>query len=683
MTERNYFKNLYYGIYGENSNIDVSGAMFSNTDDKGTGGIILTPSGFNVNIKNDNVFENLIYSIKINGGTVPQITIENNDFIINRNMPGISPIGISIANTSVSSISIKNKNDFNFIYGRFIDIDGNPVNVDIDDNDFTASGFLLYPITIDNAKSDNNFTNNRFYFGSSGHVWDMISLRDCKNFSVKNNTFENSQVNGSHSGFYLSGTSNSIFKNNKIYYPCNGFYVLGSEIVNSNGFCCNLATNSSANQSSFYIANENGQTYFRQNDLKKLTLPGNFGIQYNAGNNWLGANNTAKLVNGDENRANINQFKVDQNNQNGIPNYILPIEIMDKWFKYFGYHPTCGERPDCNIPPLFKKPENPDPPVYPDCEEIVEAYKRLMKIKTGNPDNESELAHYQLESMMMQWKNLFGSQFLEDCLHGVFVINDPDIKTWEKVDSSITDIILIDDTDITVLDDLYDQIEQYISLIDQNEAQQIENPDHQFIIFFNQIANIANNYNQIKTSIETKIRQKAVSLILEINSLNNIMTFMPDKKKVWLTKMNILANGFQSITGREWEDIRAIAMKCPDTIGQAVFQAQSLMQLLGENIVSDGDCSDISPRSSSINHQSEISIFPNPASEYFDFKIGEQNKTNRLQIVSIDNKVVLRKDISGKLFDRIDVSKLNNGIYIVKFENDEEIVRSKKLVIVR
>jgi hypothetical protein len=403
IAQRNSFKNISYGIWGKRSNLEVSGAEFINTDGSVSAGIELKPAGSITKIVDNNYFQNLISAINVKGGIRPDITIENNEFKSTRTFASYI-YTILVVNTSFANVKIQNKNKFDYYQATNIDISdisGSISYLKIDDNDFKMSGNMVDPIKIVGVKFPSWITNNRFTVNYSNYGRSMVTLKNCSMFVVENNDMYDGATASFARGFDISGTDKSLFKNNEIYFPGKGFYVLGSEAVSSNGFCCNTVTGY-PNYPSFKYYYENGGTYFRQNTLGKLELPGNFGKQYDAGNIWTGAGNTAFLENGTFDRAYINQFKVNQNVPGGLPAIIIPSQISEEWFKGRGLHPTCAERPDCGIPPFIKEPKNPDPPVIvnPDCEEIIQVYIRLMRIRSGNPDGEAQLAQYSLEAIL-------------------------------------------------------------------------------------------------------------------------------------------------------------------------------------------------------------------------------------------------------------------------------------------
>jgi PKD repeat protein len=683
IAQRNSFKNIGYGIWGKRSNLEVSGAEFINTDGSVSAGIHLYPAGSITKIVDNNYFLNLISAIKVNGGLRPDIKIEYNNFESTRNY-SLEHYAIKVYNTIFGSVKIQNKNKFDYIGSINIDISGSVSYLKIDDNDFKISGNMVDPIKIDGVKFPSWITNNRFTLNYPGYTRTMVTLNNCSLFSVENNTMYDGNTASTATGFKLTGTEKSLFKNNKIYFPGKGFSVLGSEAVSSNGFCCNTVTGY-PNYPSFRYGNENGGTYFRQNTLGKLELPGNFGKQYDAGNIWTGAGNTAFLENGTSNRALYNQFKVNENVPGGLPAIITPTQISEEWFKRRGLHPTCAERPDCGLPPYIKEPKNPDPPVIvnPDCEEIIQVYIRLMRIRSGNPDGESQLAQYSLEAILSEWEKRYGYQYLRDCLGVVNININTNIKIWESIDSAMVSIYMTDTTNNNTMNETMEEMQSLIAQIATLPPEEIQNPGQQTITLYNDLAYSFDEYNQLTDAYNTRVKTKAQDLIPSIYALTEVFPFLTNRKKVWLANMKIVNGGINSLSGRDWEDIRTIAYMCPDTAGQAVFEAQSLMRLANEYIESDSDCGALIPRSEKLQKSDDVLVFPNPGSEIFTFDLGKNTNISSLRLITVDGREIAKINTEGQQIIRFDADDLQPGIYYFQCYAGTENVQTGKIIIIR
>ena len=75
--------------------------------------------------------------------------------------------------------------------------------------------------------------------------------------------------------------------------------------------------------------------------------------------------------------------------------------------------------------------------------------------------------------------------------------------------------------------------------------------------------------------------------------------------------------------------------------------------------------------------KNSIKIFPNPASEYFTIASDIQDKLHQIQIFNkLGKPMITEKD--G--LDKVDISHLNTGLYIVKIQGDDWTV-SRKLIV--
>lgn len=682
LAQRNSFINLRYGITAIKSNLDISGAEFVNNDNTYSSGIDIYPAGPTTKINDNNSFKNLISAIKVNGGIRPDIIIENNSFESTRNY-SLEHYAIKVYNTTFSSVKIQNKNMFDYTASINIDISSSIRYLKIDDNEFKMSGQMVDPIRIDGVKYPGWITNNKFTVNYPNYSRSLVQLKNCSLLEVENNEMFDGSTNGTAEGYRITGTDKSLFKDNKIFFPAKGFVVQGSEAVSSNGFCCNTV-NGYPNFPSFKYYSENGLTYFRQNTLGRLELPGNISKQYNAGNIWTGSGNSANLENGTPERASLNQFKVNENVSGGLPAIISPTQISLIWFLSRGTHPTCAERPDCNIPPYIKEPENPDPPVVdPDCEKIIEVYIRLMRIRSGNPDGETQLAKYSLEAILSEWERMYGYQYLRDCLGSVNININTEIKNWEIIDSAMVSIYMTDTTNINTMNETMEQMQSLITQIEELSPEEIQNPGQQTFALYNDLASVFDEYNQFTDAFNTSVRAKAQELIPAVEALTPVFPFLANRKKVWLANMRIISGGLNSLTERDWEDIRNIALMCPDTAGQAVFEAQSLMMLVDQYIESDSDCGALIPRSEKAQKSGEVIVFPNPGSGIFTFDLGKNKNISKLRIITVDGREIAKINTEGLQIVRFDAVDFKPGVYYFQCFTGTENIHSGKIIILR
>jgi len=76
-------------------------------------------------------------------------------------------------------------------------------------------------------------------------------------------------------------------------------------------------------------------------------------------------------------------------------------------------------------------------------------------------------------------------------------------------------------------------------------------------------------------------------------------------------------------------------------------------------------------------NKENLSIYPNPASEYLHIKYSNDVYL-RAKITDLSGKVILDEQVNDA---KIDVRTLNNGIYFISLQNDEKIITTQKIII--
>ena len=74
----------------------------------------------------------------------------------------------------------------------------------------------------------------------------------------------------------------------------------------------------------------------------------------------------------------------------------------------------------------------------------------------------------------------------------------------------------------------------------------------------------------------------------------------------------------------------------------------------------------------------KLAVYPNPVQDNFQLQYTPSNKTQALEIVDVNGKVVIKRIIvQGSTQQQIDVSKLPKGIYVCKLQSDSKISSCK------
>ncbi len=75
-----------------------------------------------------------------------------------------------------------------------------------------------------------------------------------------------------------------------------------------------------------------------------------------------------------------------------------------------------------------------------------------------------------------------------------------------------------------------------------------------------------------------------------------------------------------------------------------------------------------------------VKIYPNPADNYLNIDLSAQNGSGVIKILSIEGKILLHQISKGKEIERIDLTGIGKGLYILKV-NFESLEMTKKIII--
>lgn len=66
---------------------------------------------------------------------------------------------------------------------------------------------------------------------------------------------------------------------------------------------------------------------------------------------------------------------------------------------------------------------------------------------------------------------------------------------------------------------------------------------------------------------------------------------------------------------------------------------------------------------------SKVSIYPNPTNSNFSIEIPESFVGGEISIIDLTGKIVMKERVTQSSIKRIDVSTLNDGIYLIRMNN--------------
>jgi Secretion system C-terminal sorting domain len=144
----------------------------------------------------------------------------------------------------------------------------------------------------------------------------------------------------------------------------------------------------------------------------------------------------------------------------------------------------------------------------------------------------------------------------------------------------------------------------------------------------------------------------------------------------------------ENLDSTQVAELRAIAMMCPDVGGTAVWEARSLMELLGELI--DGyDCSylgnKVAPEGEApIAPDWNVEVWPNPVSDMLHVQVrGNSDADGTFKLLNLHGQEVARIPISNGESIEISVLGIPSGTYLWKYETAGSIPVRGKIVIAK
>jgi hypothetical protein len=75
--------------------------------------------------------------------------------------------------------------------------------------------------------------------------------------------------------------------------------------------------------------------------------------------------------------------------------------------------------------------------------------------------------------------------------------------------------------------------------------------------------------------------------------------------------------------------------------------------------------------------ENDFTIYPNPASQIVNFKLIEGNKISDYEVVDVQGRTVIAEKDINRAEVEIDVTKLSNGLYFIKSNTEQGIIRAK------
>ncbi len=108
--------------------------------------------------------------------------------------------------------------------------------------------------------------------------------------------------------------------------------------------------------------------------------------------------------------------------------------------------------------------------------------------------------------------------------------------------------------------------------------------------------------------------------------------------------------------------------------------ARGLLDIYNEKY-NDKDCIDpIEDRTAKSHNEVSLELSPVPVSDIFYVRVkGEKLGTGNITLVDVTGRTLLHKVISNENAIQLDLSTLENGYYVIRYENEYKVVITESL----
>lgn len=233
---------------------------------------------------------------------------------------------------------------------------------------------------------------------------------------------------------------------------------------------------------------------------------------------------------------------------------------------------------------------------------------------------------------------------------------------------------------------LSNDLEDLVSLLENIETDDdYENMMSDVILLQSQINQSSNAIDSINDVIKHRGENNLQNLQNQMIGLPSDFYFLNELKYVWSVKVQIALFGYDHLSSTQWNELERIANECELEYGNAVFEAQSLLSLIGiTSFDNENNCDRIEARQS-IESEKDINVFPNPSSGIVTLDLANQNLENaKVRIYNLGGGVVFDAKINSLNSNKsIDLSSNPSGVYYLEIVQNAREVYRQKLILVK
>ncbi|MBK9257895.1 MAG: PKD domain-containing protein [Saprospiraceae bacterium] len=689
---QNIFDNLSYGIISTRTRNNLNGNIFTQSFNHYDSYGISIDQPIGVNSISNNSITNHGGAITIQRGLRVPITLSNN---LVRDQITPNPYGMLFGRLSSARVNILNNNRFEMNSGVGINFLTSNRLSHLDVTNIKMNG-LMRPFEFNDTHTSDQSSPGVHNNDITLHQTRPSRLISSKHINFINNDFINTETNpgiNSEPIFIIENSERNLFRRNIMTNTPKAFNI---EMSNTNIYCCN---ESEATGESVLFDGGLSISSFKNNKLNNLRLDqmAIMGEQINAGNQWVGSNNSANMNPLDITFPYItaNQFVIDEDQPGGRPQSVFP----DVWFRQGGESSDCESLPNCGIglfpelpPGGWGDPEVGDTimtPTDPDyCRGGFYTWWRAIVNGQVSAGLYTDQYLWATSKYLYEQMDVRHPEFWKRCIRfDSFYIDSDDIYEWAETEKEEEVIRKMTGSQISRIEALYDAMEpltlEYIGLLN-------ELPSTDFVLLDSlgrMMAALTDTVRSIENEYYTSLRDNAFELIAKISLLPEPYPFLILHKSVWQMQLRVLIEGDDVLTNTEWDQLRAIANMCPLEVGNVVYRAQNLMAIKGEMIYTDMasvcDRTELRKKSES-SKNGKLSIYPNPTNGQIMINLPDDVQLIRFFISDITGKFIEIKqteNINNNLL-QFDVSQLEGGVYFMKMiDQNEKIYQSRIIVI--
>ena len=350
------------------------------------------------------------------------------------------------------------------------------------------------------------------------------------------------------------------------------------------------------------------------------------------GNDFYDNGFGAELLNTDRFVIDFSQYIVRDNSEE------FPSHTPDDWFKNIG---TSSD--NCNVGGGGNgngDPVTDDDPILPTCE--------------PHPcPPPPPICTYYIEEVD-QFEEGYEMIHLQNILS--FIEKDPSLLSYPKIDA------FCDQYCGTALDQL-PTMHELLGVIKSDAVSYPVMP-----IDYNNSEAMSSYYNQCNTLHQNSKNNRDTDILNLYNSTSSINTENPYELDYKNTSLLLLQSYLDSPISLNDEIYTInIASSCVEDKGPAVYLARILC--ISQNLIFNiAECNAIHYRSSAINTESEIKISPSPVNNFLNLDFTKDpNTIYKYSIINLNGQSISHGALKN---NRINVSTLESGTYILKINND-------------